>query len=66
MNDLAKTRLMAMVGVGRWEDVPSDLVRRCERIEASIQKAKPEGALVSSQVLALIVEQWDGEQLCFL
>lgn len=48
-----------MLGV---DDLPYDLYCRLERVQALLQKVKPEGGLVSTQVVASVVEQWEREQ----
>lgn len=39
-------------------EVPHDILERCHRTHRLVQKAKPGGALRSTQVIATIVEQW--------
>lgn len=43
-------------------DVPEDLRSRLKRLTDLIQRAKPEGALRSTQVIALVVYQWQNEK----
>ncbi len=43
------------------DGIPDELIKRCGRIEQLIQMVKPDGFLISSQVLAMVVEQWERE-----
>ncbi|KKN88278.1 hypothetical protein LCGC14_0248400 [marine sediment metagenome] len=43
------------------DGIPDELIKRCGRIEKLIQMVKPDGFLISSQVLAMVVEQWERE-----
>ncbi|MCK5610234.1 hypothetical protein KAR91_50645 [Candidatus Pacearchaeota archaeon] len=43
------------------EVLPPEIEDRLERVDALIKKAKPDGRLASSQVVAMIIEQWQRE-----
>ena len=51
--------LVVMLQVDSPEKIPEELLRRCERIEVLVQRVKLAGALRSTQVLAMIVENWN-------
>jgi len=41
--------------------VPFEVIRRVERIRSFVQICKPEGDLMSSQIISLVVEQYERE-----
>jgi hypothetical protein len=43
--------------------LPVEVGERLSRIEDLIRKVKPQGNLESSQIVAVVVEQWQREQL---
>ena len=54
--------LKRMIGAAIVKDISGDLYNRCTRIEELVKKAKPYGSFESTQVLAVVVEQWEREQ----
>ncbi len=50
--------LMAMLQVDSPEEIPKELLDRCERVEVLIRRVKLAGALRSTQILAMVVESW--------
>ena len=56
MSTECKTPPMEMIEVTLWKDVPKELARRCDDVDALCERVS--GELVSRQVLAVIVEQW--------
>ena len=63
MEAILQLNLETMVGCS-IEQIPSGLVERCERVERLIKQVKPYGSLMSTQVLAVMIASWEGDDFC--
>ncbi len=56
-SEILLSNLRMVFDVERNEQIPADVLVRCERVEELLQRVKPEGSFGSTQVLALLLEQ---------
>ena len=58
MKKILQNNLESMFGCPISE-MPKSLIRVCQEVEVLIQRTKPHGGLMSTQVLAVLVTMWE-------